>query len=91
MSFYFFYHRLLKDIMTSDKDNNTSIVSRAVNSESKDSKDSNYELSVNPQLSTILSLNDEVNHMDIKDMDEAYKFLDAETEELVLDPAYEKS
>lgn len=76
--------------MTSDKDNNTSIVSRAVNSESKDSKDSNYELSVNPQLSTILSLNDEVNHMDIKDMDEAYKFLDAETEELVLDPVYEK-
>lgn len=29
--------------------------------------------------------------MDIKDMDEAYKFLDAETEELVLDPAYEKA
>lgn len=60
-----------------------------------DSKESNYNVSVkdvdlNAQLSNIISLNEEVNHMNINDMDEAYKYLDDETKNLELDPAYEK-
>lgn len=73
--------------MASDNETNSHEIASDVNKESK------YEVSIknlDPQLSTILSLNDEVNNMDMKDMDEAYQFLDEETENLVLDPAYEK-
>lgn len=60
---------------------------------SKESKDE-FSVDVNevkPNLSAILSLNDEVNHMDMNDMDEAYKYLNAEdVENFEFDPAYEK-
>lgn len=58
-------------------------------------KESKYNVSihdggiVSPELTNILSLNKEVNHMDIKDMDEAYKFLNNDNK-IELDPAYEK-